>query len=461
MKLASLVMPAALALIALSMLLHAGCTMGDRAPNIILVTLDTVRSDHLSCYGYERNTSPNLDAFSESATLHSRAIASSPWTVPTHASLFTGKFSFEHGAHTFEVDEQVDNNVNPLSMRFQTIAEALSEQGYETAAFVANAAFLGPHWQLNQGFETYNVEHVWADTINRKVFQWLSSRQKDKPFFLFVNYMDAHGPFNTSSPAPFITNPIAADKGNVIDALYQAVMPGTDPVPQDVAGQVVDMYDTGIWNLDREIGALLNRIKELGFYDDSVIVFVSDHGEYFGEHHLVTHAKDVYEEVLRVPMISKMPGQTSAARSDAVVTSTDIAGLMLSSLPASMKESLLGQFTDTPGNHEVITENYYTRPHDLFNDTWGHRFDRVRTAIYEGPLKLIYSSDNRHELYDLDADPTESTNLYTERKELAQRLEAKLLYFQSTRRRSDELVDQDPLTEEQLEKLRSLGYIGN
>jgi len=452
-----------LTLLATAAGLQQGCSPAERAPNVILITMDTVRRGHLSCYGYSRPTSPRIDAFANQATQYMRAVSTAPWTVPTHASLFTGKFSFEHGAHPFMVDDPKANNINPLSIRFLTIAEALQAEGYVTAAFVANEAFLGRRWQLDQGFETYTVDNVRAIALNQEIFSWLNTRKKDAPFFLFVNYMDAHGPYNTTKAAPFLATPAVRDNRELLDQLEQRVLPDTAPVPQDLAQKVIDQYDTAIFNLDEQVGAFLDQLKEKGLYENTMIVVTSDHGEYLGEHNLVKHARDVYEEVLQVPLITKRPGQTESARADSFVTSTDIPALICSQLQSDVASRLLKKFTDVPGNHPVIAENYYTLAYDLLHPVWGHRFDRIRAAIYEWPYKFIYSSDDNHEMYNLEEDGAESTNLFGDERytRIAREMEAKLLNFQSSRRRSDVLVEQDPMTEKELEKLRALGYIGN
>jgi arylsulfatase A-like enzyme len=441
-------------------ILASGCSRGEAPPNVILITLDTMRADHLACYGYSRPTSPNIDALAAGATLYTHARSAAPWTVPSHASLFTGKYPFEHGAHSFAVPEPTDNNVNPLSVRFVTLAEALQEEGYRTGAFVANEAFLNTYWQLDQGFETYHVELVMGHILTRKALSWLVGA-KDRPFFLFLNYMDTHGPYNTTWPASFLAEPAVVDRGDLLEALYNHVMPDTAPVPPELAQKVIDQYDTAVANVDKQIGVLVERLKAMDIYDNTVIVVTSDHGEFFGEHHLVKHSKDIYEPVMRVPLIVKQPFQEMADRSDVPVTSSDVPGLIFEQFPETMSARLSGMFTDLPGNHPLIAENYYTRTRDLFHPLWGHRFDRVRTSIYEGSYKLIRSSDGQHELYDLDQDPAESNNLFNspDHRDTAQRLEAKLIYFQDSRRRADELTEQKPLSEEQLEKLRALGYI--
>ena len=158
----------------------SGCASGDSGaapPNVVIITMDTARADHMGSYGYPVNTTPVLDALAGDATRYTRVVASSPWTVPTHASFFTGKFAFEHGAHGFKVDTPV-NNVNSLPDGELTLAEVFWDEGYTTGAFVANDAFLGPRWRLNQGFETYRVERVRCTEINKKVFAWIDHASK-------------------------------------------------------------------------------------------------------------------------------------------------------------------------------------------------------------------------------------------------------------------------------------------
>ena len=169
------------------------------ARGVVLVTIDTLRADHLGCYGYARNTSPSLDALAERATVYTRAMASSPWTLPTHASLFTGLAPFEHGARTF-LDASGRSLANPLDSAHLTLAEALRAEGFATAAFVANTGYLHPRHQLDRGFEVYEVRDESAMSMLPRIFEWLDEKAGGA-FFLFVNFMDAHRPYNTT-PRP-------------------------------------------------------------------------------------------------------------------------------------------------------------------------------------------------------------------------------------------------------------------
>jgi len=442
---------------------HSACQRGpseaDAPPSVILITLDALRADHLGCYDYPRPTSPYIDAFAQKSTLYTRAYSSSSWTVPTHASLFTGKFAFEHGAHGFRVDEP-GTNVNPLSQDQLTLAEVFWKEHYSTGAFVANEAFLSPRWQLNQGFEVYKVSGVYGDELNRDIFRWLDAVARSKrPFFLFINYMDTHRPYNATRPAVFLKKAAVHDNGQLLDQLYEAVMPGGQPFPARLAGAVIDQYDTAVANVDRSFEALVKRLEQLDLYENTVIVLTSDHGEFFGEHDLVEHSKDVYEEVLRVPLIVKTRGQSDGGVVEALTVSTDIPGLILSQFPGEKWGGYRDLFADVPGNHPVIAENYFARNKDLFHPVWGSRFDRIRTAFIEWPFKYIESTDGVNELYDLENDRAESKNLFQFRPELTGRMKTALEDFYASRERSTELIDQEPLTEEETRRLKSLGYI--
>ena len=206
--------------------------------NVMIITVDTLRADHLGCYGYHRPTSPNIDAFARGATLYRRSFAAAPWTVPTHASLFTGKTPFEHGARTFKSARPGQDNVNPLHEDQFTLAEMFSSEKIETAAFVANAGYLAPRWQLNQGFATYEVDVSYAKKISQLAISWLRGHTEGG-FFLFLNYIDVHKPYNTRTPAPFLETPAVVDRGQLITKLYEKVMPGNKPVPAKLAQMVI------------------------------------------------------------------------------------------------------------------------------------------------------------------------------------------------------------------------------
>ena len=422
---------------------------------MVLLSLDTVRADHLGCYGYARQTSPRLDAFAAGATRYRRSLASASWTLPTHASLFTGRYAFEHGAHGLRSTDP-SRSLRPLDPAAVTLAESLRDHGYATAGFVANTAFLSPRCGLNQGFETYRLRRLGARELNGQALAWLAG-VKERPFFLFINYMEAHRPYDIRPRAGLLDRPVSQDT-ELIPKLYEAVMPGTADAPPELVRDLVDQYDTAIANLDEELGHLLDGLREAGRDADTVVVVSADHGEFFGEHRLAEHSKDVYQEVLAVPLIVRSPGQKRGRVVDTLVSSVDVPRLIFEHF--SDPEAWSGQFPFTPGNHPVLAEVYYARPKDLLNPAWGARFDRIRIACFEWPLKLIESSDGRHELYDLDRDPREALSLFATQHDAALRLQAALNQFRASRPRNEVDVEAKPLDENEQEALRALGYVG-
>jgi arylsulfatase A-like enzyme len=443
--------------------LGAGCARRAPAPppNVVLVTLDTVRADHLSAYGYGVRTSPRLEALAREATLYRRAYSAAPWTIPSHASLFTGKFPFEHGAHSFPVDRPDVSNVYPLDAAHLTLAEALRAGGYHTAAFVANAGYLAPRWGLNQGFDTYLARQVYAAELNKPVRRFLR-REAREPFFLFVNYMDAHRPYNSAPRPGLLPRPVVPpDDGRLLVELYKRVMPAAAAPPPELVQQVVDQYDTALANLDEELGRLIDRLRELGMYERTLIVITSDHGEYFGEHALVEHSKDVYQPALHVPLVIKAPGQQEGREEWGPVSSVDLPRQVLAHLPRESFGERERDFPYAPGNHPLLAENYYTRAKDLVGQPWSARFRRVRAALFEGPFKLIRSSDGRHELYELERDPREARDLFAADVVTARRLLGALERFERGRPRFRHGPPPSlaaPSAEER-ETLRALGYI--
>ena len=433
-------------------------------PNVLLVTLDTLRADHLGCYGYERPTSPRLDAFAATATRYERAISASPWTLPTHASLFTGMPPFAHRAHTVVVDDRDDNNVRPLAEEHLTLAEALRAEGYRTGAFVANEGYLSAKWNLDQGFDLYHVERVYAEQLNPRIFRWLETNletEDERPFFLFVNYIDTHLPYNTRARPGLMDPPAIQDDGQLLRSLKRRVMPAKEPVPERLRRRVIDQYDTAIANVDEQLGVLLDKLSDSGLGENTLIVITSDHGEYFGEHHLVQHSKDVYQPALAVPLILRDPGQVEGEVVDEMVVSNDLPNLILSRLPSTLRERLEPRFPDSVGSHLVIAENYYTRAWDLFHPEWGWRFQRIRRAVFEWPYKYIDSTDGQHELYDLARDPSESRNLIASRSDRARRMAAALRELEAGTASTQAGPEIPRLSEEDLERLRALGYVGD
>jgi arylsulfatase A-like enzyme len=428
---------------------------------VLVIVLDTLRADHLGCYGYARPTSPAIDAFTARATRFERCTSTAPWTLPSHASLFTGRFPFEHGLHTW-LDAQGHETLYPLDEGELTLAEALAQEGFQTAAFVANAAYLDARYRLDQGFQAWHVERGWAPTINAHALEFLR-RAHAQPFLLFLNYLDTHRVYNTT-PRPGVTEtPAVQDGGELLDRLIAAVQPGEAGAPAELAARVVDQYDTAVANVDAAVGEILRELETLGLYDDTLVVITSDHGEYLGEHRLAGHGKDVYAEATSVPLIVKAPGQRTGRVDARPASLAHVPGLVVEALPEELRARWQARFPRTPGSGMVLAENWWAREKDLSHPRWGQRFKRVRTAWIDWPYKLIRSSDGAHELYDLERDPRERTNLFASQPERARALLAALEAAQAADPAADPAGQRAPVRrDEGLERtLRALGYAGD
>ena len=430
------------------------------APDVILIVADTLRADHLGCYGYERATSPNIDAFARGAALYERSLSTAPWTLPSHASMFTGLYPCQHGAFTVRTPRKTARDAHPLAAKHEMLAEVLGAAGYQTAAFVANVHFLEPWTGIDQGFDHYEMPEgiVGADEINRRVLRWLDNeRDASRPLFLFINYFDTHRPYN-SKPRPGFLEP-EGHPGMLLTEFARRVLPQVEPAPADLRQLLIDHYDTAIANLDEQIGNLLEALERRGRSDDSLIMLTSDHGEYFGEHDLVEHSRDLYQPAVAVPLIVKAPRQTSGRVVSRVVDSTIIPRLVVEHLPPRLSAGFPEAFTPGDGGRARV-ENYYSRSKDLFNEAWRHRFLRVRVAAYDWPFKYIESSDGAHELYDLASDPAESHNLVVERADVGARLAAWLAAFPCEYVEGRPPPKDEEPSAEQIKRLRAIGYLG-
>jgi arylsulfatase A-like enzyme len=427
-------------------------------PNLIILSLDTLRADRLGVYGNENGLSRRLDAFAREATLYTRAISTSPWTLPSHASLFCGKRPFEHGARTFKVKEPAEVENRPLSENSLTIAEVLRDEEFATAAFCANAGFLHPEYKLDQGFETYKVRYEYSPDVNRKVLRWLQD-QGGSPFFLFVNYMDTHVPYNTSPRDGFPVYPRGLrDRTNLHVDVEDAVLGKRQPPPKESIETVSAMYDLSVANLDSEVGELIDHLRASGVYDNSMLVVLSDHGEFLGEHDLVGHNKDLYQEVIWIPLIIKYPGQRRARVEEGLISIADLPGLIISRLLGEAAKPYMESFPLAPGGRDAIAEQHFLPFSSRLTRNSGERFNRERFALFNWPYVYIRSSDGRNEMYDLSRDPAQSSNLIEVEAPVALKLEERLEGALVGGDAPDR-VEAVEIDEELLRSLKALGYL--
>lgn len=296
-----------------------GC-QGPRPTNVVVVVVDTLRSDHLGCYGYPRPTSPNLDRLAASAHVFDSAVAQSSWTSPSIASLFTSLYPSAHGVTGFG---------SSLADEFITLAEILEQHGLRTAGFSANMAFINPDRGFDQGFETFEVlvRRARPEEKDQKLFgkvpaaaEFVTDRALrfleeagDGPFFLYLHYIDPHSPY--TAPAPyrdaFVAAADTASDGTDRDLFGYG---GSIVAGQDDVDHLTALYDAEIAYTDAQMGRLFEHLESTGRLDDTIVVVTSDHGEELFDHGGFAHGTTLYREQVQIPLVVRLPGDPGKGR---------------------------------------------------------------------------------------------------------------------------------------------------
>ena len=324
------------------------------SPNVLLIVLDTVRADHMSLYGYPRTTTPNLERFAKRGIRFDQVRATAPWTLPSHVSMFTGKWPHEVGVEW----------MTPLGGNSHTLAEYLGSHGYATAGFVANTLFCSYDTGLDRGFTHYedyvlgpisgvrtafliDLNFKWifalaaqygtsfdagrlrplqawilgwilerdrisAESINRKFVDWLARRREpNRPFFAFLNYFDAHVPYviPVNAPHRFGLQPRTMSDARIIDAWRELNKHEVSPYHIILAR---DSYDNCLAYLDEQVGELFNELHRRGVLDRTLVIVTADHGEGLGEHDLFDHGESLYRTEIGVPLMIVAPSRSQS-----------------------------------------------------------------------------------------------------------------------------------------------------
>ncbi|MFL6201951.1 MAG: sulfatase [Thermoanaerobaculia bacterium] len=283
-------------------------------PNVIVYLVDTLRADHLGCYGYPKPVSPYLDRFAGRATLFETAIAQAPWTRPSVTSVLTGLGPLEHGVRTLE---------DRLPDAADTLAERLRAAGYRTAAFSTNL-HVTADTGLAQGFDDFFLSpQEDSAAINRRVLAWLDGHLDAEPFFLYIHTLDPHAPY---APPPDLRQrfaPAARPQAGTVESLRR-IYAVRGPRRAARIAEVAPLYDAEIAANDRSFGALLAALRARELFEESLIVFVADHGEALGEHQDFGHAQSLYAEELNVPLVVKLPFQSRGERVSRLAQHVDL-----------------------------------------------------------------------------------------------------------------------------------------
>lgn len=415
----------------------AALPRGASGRNIVFVILDTVRSKSLSLYGYERPTTPNLAALAQRGVVFDLAIAPAPWTLPTHASFFTGKPPRDLSADRFV----------PLDATHPTLAERLGDRGYATGGFVANLAYASYEFGLSRGFHHWDdyqvgleeiltnsslgralllegysggrnswlmrvagVDH-WigntrtASNVNGKLLAWIDDRDQ-RPFLAFANYFDAHVPYLPA--AEYLGRYGAVVTAGLGQRLRQE-RPGKWPERGDATEEAMlrDRYEEAITGLDSEIGALVRELEARGLLDNTILVITADHGEEFGEHGFYEHDSSVFLTQVHVPLLIVAPGRAPANHRVRQPVS-------LVDLPATLLELSTGESGVLPG--EALTELWSQEP--AARRPVVAELDKQRqsqAALITPQYHYIRFKTGEERLFDHVADRSEQNNLATTR----------------------------------------------
>ncbi len=395
--------------------------------NVILISIDTCRADHLSCYGHPRKTTPCIDAFAREGILFTNVISPVPITLPAHCSMLTGANPPYHGAH--------DNITYQLAESNVTLAEALREYGYETAAFVASFV-LDPRFGIAQGFNAYDAEFGQRATFQQRVFSerragdvnhvanaWLH-KQVEEPFFLFLHYFDPHYPYDP--PEPF-----ASEFSN-------------------------DPYTGEIAYTDRCIGELLDTLKRLGLYDSALILITSDHGEGLGDHSETRHSYFIYHTTTKVPLIVKLPERREPNRVDEVVGLIDIVPTILEYVGAPIPSEVRGESLCP----YLVNKRRHGGERYIYSESLTPMRYGCSSLLGLETGKWKYIQASRPELYNLSEDPGESKNLVEAYPQQALLFKSRLKALLEEQTRITEDESALTLDQESLDRLEALGYVG-
>ena len=445
-----------------------GCSGSNGRPNILLIILDTVRDDYTGVSGGTRGLTPALDAVAAEGTVFHEAWANAPWTVPSHASMFTGVLSSTHDCN---------HQHTRLNDDWKTAAEYIADQGYETAAFYSNPWLSDRTTGLLRGFALKSEAPAsggnpafrgdqGGETTRRQFSDWLEHRTTDKPFFAYVNFLEAHHPYDP--PTKFRTDHLAnLPAGDQVSSNwvmeYQA---GLHPPETVDWARVSALYGGDVNTTDGLLAGVMAALEDLGVLDDTVVIITSDHGEHLGEHGLIAHQFSVNEPLLAVPLVIRAPGRLEPGDryepvmlSDLFTTLLDVAGVE----PSPKRRHSISLMSDLePGPRPLIAEYY--KPNNSLTGALRRLnpsldvapLSRSYRTLRLGDLRLTVDSDQRTILHNIAVDPHQLVDISRDQRNETRALKSLLLESLEISPTSDEDISIDPATREQL---RSLGYI--
>jgi arylsulfatase A-like enzyme len=458
----------------------------EEKPNVLLIVIDTLRWDHVSSYNYPPKTTPSIDEFAREAVQYQTAISQSPWTTPSHAAIFTGQYPSRNGVDGRNIHLHRDNN---------TMAEVLARNGYQTAGFINNV-YIRRQTGLAQGFQQY--EEFWgrnegsslmllieflqekfrprsdkgAAETSRALANWLDHDWNSKsPFFLFTHFMEPHAPYGSTKEylqkfLPAGVQPDSAHRVNQDAELYICDKLNMTDGDFEI---LRSLYDSDIRYLDNIIGGLLELLRSRNLIDNTIVILTADHGENFGEHHLMSHELSVYDTLVRVPLLIRYPRNLPAgSKFENPVQLIDLFPTVLQILHINKEKLDLqgsnilpdaspGEFVFAEYNNSRAVDNIRRRFGEEIPSNPAYRAKILKVAR-SSEWKFIWGTDGTRELYAIRSDIYEKNNLFQSDSPHAQRMEQAVRNWVSSFKPSS-YYRQEDISREALRELRSLGYI--
>ncbi len=485
--------------------------MNKNNPNIILIILDTARAQSFSCYGYKRETTPNIDRIAQEGVLFENTISPSPWTLPSHASIFTGMYPSRHGCH--EKHKFLNRNL-------PTLPEILMNIGYRTIG-ISNNSWISKNFGFDNGFDTFiklwqiiqyetdladasakgkdkykkamglvikgnpfiNIangvygKYFWrrydygARRINRIVKKLLHDEltKSRTPFFIFINYLEPHLIYRAPEPffGMFLAKTISKKDALSVNQDAWGYMGEIAPMTKTDFEVLKALYDAELFYLDYRIGEVYELLKKADLLDNSLLIITSDHGENIGEHNLMDHQYCLYDTLLKVPFIMRFPGIFEGGkRIGNIVQTTDIVPTMMELLSLQDQRLLRGVQGESllkNGNKRFAVSEYIAPqpPIEVISKRYPEgnfsKYNTTLTSMRSYEWKLIVSSDNKDELYNILEDPAETKNLWNIHKDIYIDMRSKIDFW--IRENRKDVEDEDTHVSTEIKKrLEALGY---
>ena len=427
----------------------SSCSKKSQPSNVIFIVVDTLRADHLGCYGYSRNTSPNIDALSRHSLVFKNAVSQAPWTTASVASMFTSLYPFELGIKERPV---------VLQDSVYTLPELFKENGYRTKGIISHL-LVSRKLGFHQGFEEYDEEnsrghmHISSPSITDKAISFLEKHGKEK-FFLFLHYFDPHYNYVMHEAYDYYPGYDGPLYSRMRIKELRARIPSLN---SDDVEYIKAAYDSEIRFTDEHIGRLFDKLREWNLYEDTMIIFTADHGEEFLEKtNRIGHSTQVFQETIHVPLIIKLPKQDNKRT---IQSYTGLINLMPTiadylGIPLKCSYKISGESLNLRKKNIARTT--------VFSETYVESHSR---AVFQKGWKLIeFPEEKKLNLYHLISDPGESSNVANAGKDnqnmtrhllnLIRKWEQEML----VNARHRETI-QPKFTEEEIERLKALGYI--